>query len=319
MSDLADRVKPYLPRVIRAPLAAMASYARGRRVLNAYTAHYQQARAAYAGSDVTLPERFGVRVMRADEAASIVTRPDDYRVQIARIAAEVSHRFERTQGLSFFPRLPAGPIPERTAEVDAVINGDVIIMRLVEPAAIGGIAALSAAIVGELERKLFGCHAIVDRLYVYRSPVSRARPRATWLWHYDNYPREILKVMIYLTDVAEDTAPFEYLRHRETGQALPGTPLAPGYGDSRISDAAVTRLGARGYEPCAVSGATGTMLIFDNNVVHRATLAQRAHRDVLVLQVRPSRVAGRGVVDPRWTGSFQHSGFNLDPDDQRLS
>jgi hypothetical protein len=324
MKAMVEWVKPRLPRAVRAPLASTASYLRGRRTLRAYSTHYRRARQAFgpsqgAGAVPALPAQFGVHLLAPTDRAGVIELPDGYMPLVRRIGDESRGRFEHSAGLTFFPRVPEGELTARTADIGAVRRGDVIIMRIAEPAAIDGVRELSAAIVERLEQRVFGSHAIVDRVFLYRSPVSRQRPRASWLWHYDNYPREILKVMIYLSEVCDDTAPFEYLRHVRTGAALPGTPLSPGYGDSRLDEAALARLARDGYQPHRVTGPAGTMLIFDNNVVHRATLAERAHRDVLVLQVRPAVAPGFGVVDPAWTGSFQHSGFNLDPDDHRLS
>ena len=70
---------------------------------------------------------------------------------------------------------------------------------------------------------------------------------------------------------------------------------------------------AMGCRPCAVTGPRGTLVLFNDNVIHRATLADRAHRDVVVLQLRPVDAPQRPFVDPRWTGSFQHLDFNRDP------
>jgi hypothetical protein len=55
------------------------------------------------------------------------------------------------------------------------------------------------------------------------------------------------------------------------------------------------------------------MLIFDDNVIHRAVLARASHRDVMVLQLRPATSRVRPCIDPGWTGTFRHSPFNLDP------
>jgi hypothetical protein len=312
---VVELVKPHLPATVRTPLAALASYLRGRRIMSAYSKHYRRARAAYrADSPVIMPDAFGVHVIRPGDLAAPIVLPEGYQELVHRLAADVDARFAKSDGLSFFPAIAPAALRDNTAEIDAVAAGEVIIMRLLAPARLALIQELSRPIVEQLERRVLGSHAIVERVFVYRSPVSRARPRASWLWHYDNYPREILKVMIYLTTVTAGDAPFEYLRHSTTGAALPGRPLSPGYGDSRIDADALARYQAQGYAPHAVTGPPGTMILFDNNVVHRANLAARSHRDVVVLQVRPALSGGLGEVDERWTGSFQHAGFNRDPE-----
>ena len=197
----------------------------------------------------------------------------------------------------------------------AVSAGEVIAIQCLKPFDIDGVKELCVPIMKELERKVFGSYAIVDKVYVYRSPVSRQAPRASWLWHYDNHPREVLKVMIYLTDVTGGTAPFEYLRRAGSSKALCGSPIAPFYARSRVDDRQVQRWLSRAYESHAVTGPAGTMIIFDDNIIHRGTLARDAHRDVLVLQVRPAAFRAEPYISDRWTGSFQHLDVNRDPRD----
>jgi len=323
--SLTDLIKPHLPAGLRSPLARIASFSRGKRVVLAYTAHHRLARRAYRAGNPTpavpsdLIRGLGVQVLPGDGAGGLIDLPHDYHASVQAIRSAAHERFSRSEGLSFFPQLPAGPMPASTADIDAVKRGEVIIMRLANPTTLPGIGALSRAIVDQLERRLFGSYAVVDRLFVYRSPICRERPRASWLWHYDNYPREIVKVMIYLSDVTDGTAPFEYLRSERRGQALRGRPLAPGYGNGRFDDQAMAAFMARGCIAERVVGASGTMMVFDTNVVHRANLAEAGHRDVLVLQVRPALQPGHGIVDPRWTGSFQHTGFSADPAELRVS
>ena len=64
-----------------------------------------------------------------------------------------------------------------------------------------------------------------------------------------------------------------------------------------------------------MTGPAGTMIIFDDNIIHRGTLALEAHRDVLVLQVRPAAFRAEPYVSDRWTRSFQHLDVNRDPRD----
>ena len=130
---------------------------------------------------------------------------------------------------------------------------------------------------------------------------------------YQVTPREVLKVMIYLTDVTAESAPFEYLRASSSGEPIRGRPLAPLYGTSRVPASTVERHLKSGAESCMVTGPAGTMVVFDDNVVHRGNLAKEQHRDVLVLQVRPATFHPVPRVDRRWTGSFGDVDFNASP------
>jgi hypothetical protein len=119
--------------------------------------------------------------------------------------------------------------------------------------------------------------------------------------------------MIYLTDVSDQSAPFEYLRHPGSMKALAGSRLTPLYGESRLTKEDLERCVGEGFVPHHITGPKGTMILFDNNMIHRGNLAVQTHRDALILQVRPAARKHRPYVDARWTGSFQHAPFNRNP------
>jgi len=200
-----------------------------------------------------------------------------------------------------------------TAALPEVINREVITIQLLDPLSLDGLPDLCEPLLDEIERTHYASFTLVDKVYVYRSPISEQTPRASWLWHYDNHPREMIKVMIYLTDVDEGTAPFEFLRERGSQRPAVGAPLAPLHWHSRVPPDQVDRYLAGGYETHLATGPRGTVVVFDDNVIHRGTLAQTGHRDVLVLQLRPATFRARPRIDPRWTGSFLHCDVNADP------
>jgi hypothetical protein len=293
---------------------------RGKMILRRYTAHYARARRAYNGRAVAAPSTrvydVGVRVSGPGAADSFLALPADFATRTARVASAADAALARSAHCDFFPAVSAASITERTADVPEVVDGQVITIKLRDPFAVDGIGELCEPLLAQLERAVYGCHLIVDKVYVYRSPISRQQPKASWLWHFDNHPREMLKVMVYLTDVDEDSAPFEYLRD-PAGVPRLGAPLAPLHGDSRIPAAQIERHLDEGWSRHIVTGPAGTVLVFDDNVVHRGTLARRRHRDVVVFQVRPAAFRATPYLDTRWTGTFGHRDFNRDPDDMR--
>lgn len=293
--------------------------ARGRRILQRYSHHYRRAQAAFRQSSVETtpaigPRQVGVQVV-APGSGGIIRLPADFSSRVDRVAAAAAAALDDSSRCRFVPPVRSGPMTANTREIAEVARGEVITIQLLDPLPLDGLRELGEPIVDEIERRIYGSFVLVDRVYVYRSPVSRQTPMRSWLWHYDNHPREMLKVMVYLTDVDEASAPFEYLRDAATGQPVPGRPLAPTHGTSRVPIADVSRLQAAGARPERVTGPRGTVLLFDDNVIHRATLAASRHRDVLVLQLRPATFRAEPRFDPRWTGSFPHRGFNVDPAD----
>jgi hypothetical protein len=312
-----------LKRVLRPvyhPPRAAFQYLRARRIVRDYASNYRSSQEAYraAGHPDTraLPalDRLGVRIVRPGETDGIIAPPPAYGALVDRVAADVARRFEQSANCLFMPRVPREGLPAVTADVPAVRDRDVISLQMIGAAAVAGVAELSDVLMPEIERRVFGSWVIVDKVYVYRNLVTRQQEQVSWLWHYDNHPTEVVKIMIYLTDVGERNAPFEFVRKKDTGEPLGFTPR-PLLGNSRVAASKVDELLRDGYEVVKATGPRGTMVLFDDNVLHRATFAREGLRDALVYQVRPATFRPEPRLDPRWSGSFEHVDFNLRPDD----
>jgi len=291
--------------------------ARGAWILHRYTRHYRQARRNYTGPSgpAVLGSVYDVGVMAIRPGDDTRFQlPADFGRRVATVARGAAEALEQRMNCDFFPAVSIDDVAPRTSELAAVARGEVISIKLRDPFVINGLSDLCEPLLDVLERAVYRSHVIVDKVYIYRSPVSRQSPAASWLWHFDNHPREMLKVMVYLTDVGADSAPFEYLADAN-GRPRLGTPLAPLHSDSRVAATEIDRCLATGWTREALTGPAGTVLVFDDNVVHRGTLARAGHRDVVVFQVRPVTFRAAPRLDPRWTGSFGHRDFNENPHD----
>ena len=127
--------------------------------------------------------------------------------------------------------------------------------------------------------------------------------------------------MIYLNDVDENTAPFEYLvdsqdnfikvQPSRTGpDSWFGQPKWP---DSRVPDNIHEEYLEKGCKTKFATGPKGTILIFSQNVLHRANVAKETPRNVLVYQLKPSKTKLFPYVNPKWTGAFQHRPTLVNP------
>jgi hypothetical protein len=315
-------IKKLLKPVVMPPLTAF-QYLRARRIVRDYAANYQQSRDLYLSdgqSDArAIPslDRLGVRVVIPGAPGNVLNLPDAYQAMVTRIADDVARRFELTANCLFMPRVERGSLPARTADMQAIKDRDVISLQLKDAMAVEGVRELGEAILPEIERKLFASYVIVDKVYVYRNLVTRQQEQVSWLWHYDNHPTEVMKVMIYLTDVGPLNAPFEYVRRKDSGEPMQFVPK-PLVGNSRVSAEKVGELLANGHEAFKATGPQGTMLIFDDNVLHRATFAREGRRDALVYQIRPAAFKPAARLDPKWSGSFEHVDFNQKPGDYHV-
>jgi hypothetical protein len=295
-------------------------FLRGKRILQRYSSHYRAGRRVFrrdghpATEAAYSADSFGIRVVRGADGDPF-RLPAGYDAIVERVARAVDQALSVTANCRFIPGLPSAAAIPRTADIPEIADGGLIAMQLLDPFGLDGVRELCEPLLEEIERVIYGSYALVDRLYVYRSPISRQEPKASWRWHYDNHPREILKVMVYLTDVREDTAPFVYLRERSSGRFMPGAPLTPLFCSSRIPTEQIAHHLANGWEEHPVTGRRGTVVIFDDNIVHRATLARAAHRDVIVFQIRPSTFKASPRIDRRWTGTYGHVDFPPNPRD----
>lgn len=132
-------------------------------------------------------------------------------------------------------------------------------------------------------------------LVCYRSQPVEPPYQGSYAWHRDNYPPGCLKVMVYLTDVLEESSgPLVYAN----GTHAAFRPQLGGYGP-RIPREEVE--GKHELKPCL--GPRGTVILFDNNGVHRAANPSRGHREVINATILPCIGRSR----PRVRGLDLHS------------
>lgn len=170
---------------------------------------------------------------------------------------------------------------------------------------------ISEIIVPYFEQNLYGCHLYVDKVYTWRS-IHHQKQEDSWLWHFDNNPNEIHKIIIYLNNVDEHNAPFQYIVddngfgkvERGTRQGLDEWIKIP----SRISIAEINNLCTRGYKKKSMVGKKGLLTLFNNNLIHRATIPEvNRYRDVIVIRIKPT-INKIKYVDERYTTSWETSG-----------
>jgi len=120
---------------------------------------------------------------------------------------------------------------------------------------------------------------------IYRTLPSANPPEKSFLWHVDNCPQEVVKLMVYLTDTRENTGAFR-LKPRPLSKSL----IARGFWDRaqnvrferELDDASTTTV---------FEGPKGTRILFLNwGCVHRAKHPEVSHRDVAVFNLIPSTI-----------------------------
>lgn len=256
-----------------------------------------------------LPD-LGVIVLQGQTPAEGLVLPPDFARTVATFAADVARRLSLTRHCIFRSadeavtrRLGrATDLPERPEDIPEMRRGEVGQIRLRQTLDLPGLDAIVAALVPQIERRVFHAPVVVEKATVYRNIPSVLPEFSAILWHSDNHFEGVVKIMVYLTDVTEDTAPFEYLRHNTTRRPIHVAPHWPQrfpYG--RVPQEVVDGHLREGYETHKATGAQGTVLLFDDKIVHKGNYAHRGHRDALVLQLRPTWRTGLPYLSPRWT------------------
>ena len=146
----------------------------------------------------------------------------------------------------------------------------------------------------KIEREISSCYLTTNRVEIIRSVHSDKTKSSSWLWHYDNNSEFHFKLFIYLSDVDDNSAPFEYLHKGDSCAAVKTTRTYPGniaesiFKHSRIPREDLKKLKDIGYNVRSATGPKGTWFLFDPNIIHRATVPKKGnYRDALVYHLHP--------------------------------
>jgi hypothetical protein len=295
---------------------------RAKKINDDYAAHYRHAREVYlSDGNIVQPSLSSLDDVQVtplfpiSEERPFVSFPDNYSELVKRMRLDVQSRLQFAANCRFFPKIDIAPssLPLRVADVKAMKQGDVIALQLKSYRDLDGLDELCSILMPQLERAIFGTYLVVDKVYAYRNLISRQHNQVSWRWHADNHPGQIKKIAIYLTDVDPDSGAMEYLRSPTTGKAAMTEPK-PLLGVN-ITPRKLAEYRSKGFEPYRLTGKSGTAVLFDENIIHKANIPSRGYRDAIFLQIRPSTFRPERYIDERWTGSFEHVDFNLDPYD----
>lgn len=114
-------------------------------------------------------------------------------------------------------------------------------------------------------------------------------PTSSHAWHIDDVPRPVAKVFIYLNDVDEVNGAFRAFPRSESQEIL-----ASGFMSwtetlrAHFQSSVDTFLQRDPSALVVLEGRAGTVLLFDNNLVHRGTSPQRGYRRVVQIEIFPS-------------------------------
>lgn len=101
-------------------------------------------------------------------------------------------------------------------------------------------------------------------------------------WHVDNHPHNILNLIVYLSDVEDNSGGFQFVTENNSIVKIPYR--APS-GGKVLENYVPEKIKKRIFKVETVTGKKGTIFIFDNCIIHRASVPLDKDRDALILQI----------------------------------
>tara|TARA_R110000824_G_scaffold27426_10_gene93206 strand:- start:3827 stop:4660 length:834 start_codon:yes stop_codon:yes gene_type:complete len=192
--------------------------------------------------------------------------------------------------------------------------------RYKKPWEIPNIEKLANILIPYVEKTIFNCNLYAMAAYVYktRSGMYDSKSVGSLLWHIDNHPEEVIKIMVYLEDVDETSGPFQILDKQGSGSKVQTTRVdhkdwTDFNPQTRYSDSQIDHFRGLGYIPKNLTGPAGTVIIFDNNIIHRATLCDKKERSVITFMVKPIDRKIRPYISEQHTGTNYYEDVFKDP------
>jgi hypothetical protein len=133
----------------------------------------------------------------------------------------------------------------------------------------------------QIERDVFGSYLKVEYIHPYKNKINASK-ESSWAWHYDDCPKEFIKLAIYLNNVGESDGCMQVLlasnntipivdTYRLDPSAVKGFP-PPVFPKTRVPNNFVDDIVSNGGSAYSLVGKEGTHFIFTPNVIHRGTI-----------------------------------------------
>ena len=138
-----------------------------------------------------------------------------------------------------------------------------------------------------LLREHFGSHYRLHQVKCYRS-LAAEDPKGAWLWHTDNYPPEVKKIMLYLTDCNPEQGATSFIAPDQTTRLQRAGYFGIGYEERSGDLETYARKCGVAVDIKWRSIKAGSAILFEVNTLHRANIPRIDFRDVVTFTVMPS-------------------------------
>mgnify|MGYP003133422488 CR=1 FL=1 len=151
----------------------------------------------------------------------------------------------------------------------------------------------------QIEQSIFGSYLKVEFVHPYKNKCGSTL-ESSWAWHYDDCPKEFIKLAVYLNDVNEDNGCMQIIAsannnvpviatYRLDPSAIKGFP-PPVFPRTRVPSDVLERIQENGGKFVNLTGSSGTHFVFTPNVMHRGTIPSDSQnsREAVFFFLRPS-------------------------------
>ena len=172
---------------------------------------------------------------------------------------------------------------------------------------IDNLETLCRSVIDQLEQKYFKSFVKIENLHILQNK-TEVPLESSWVWHYDDCPKEFLKFAIYLNDVTDTSGPMQFVKMKESTpviesfrdnpNAIKGIP-PPVFPKSRVPPKFVDSILSSGGEISSLTGPPGTHFLFTPNIIHRGTAPSTSSepRLAIFMFVRPSLKRIDNLID----------------------
>ena len=145
------------------------------------------------------------------------------------------------------------------------------------------------------------------------TPVKNHDDDESLLWHYDDNPTGILKIFIYCSNQDKDSGAFTFVELEKSEKIKCGGFFTYTTED-RIKNQKILFESIDNTDINIAAGDEGSILVFQNNIVHKGNLPLRDKRNLIALEVMPSTLEMsdsdlRKVLEKPFTIDFPRNPF----------
>ena len=152
-------------------------------------------------------------------------------------------------------------------------------------------------------------------MQIQRTTPGKTTADSSFGWHLDDNPKEMMKLFVYLNDVGESNGAFRAFSLRHTRRIL-----LKGFRSysptTRLNSQAIAdkHLQKNPKSLKVLEGLEGTVLAFDNNLVHKGTAPRVGYRHVIQIPVYPSKIPLNLEMIERALLSPQKRDYSINPE-----